>query len=153
MAPMRWCAAVHSAWIVYMLPPSPVNPTTVRSGWASFTPIAPGMPDAERAAAGLEELAGPARRQVPGDLGREGQRLVEDDRVVGQPGRQRLHELRRVERDRAARLEVGVAHRGRGLLALRPATVDPPAGGLAGGRRQPLAEGLGERRQGQLRVG
>lgn len=37
-------AAVHSAWMVYMDPPSPVKPTTVRSGNASWAPSAPGIP-------------------------------------------------------------------------------------------------------------
>jgi len=36
LASILWCAAVQSAWMVYMLPPSPVNPITVLSGWASF---------------------------------------------------------------------------------------------------------------------
>jgi hypothetical protein len=36
--------AVHSAWYVYRLPPSPLKLTTLRSGWASFMPTAPGMP-------------------------------------------------------------------------------------------------------------
>src|SRR5438094_815099 len=37
-------AAVHSAWMVYIAPPSPVNPITVLSGCASLAPIAPGIP-------------------------------------------------------------------------------------------------------------
>src|SRR5437762_3203878 len=36
--------AVHSAWYVYMLPPSPAKPTTARSGCAIFMPTAPGNP-------------------------------------------------------------------------------------------------------------
>ena len=41
---MLWRAAVHNAWIVYIAPPSPVKPMTLRSGKASFAPIAPGIP-------------------------------------------------------------------------------------------------------------
>ena len=40
----RGAPAVQSAWIVYMLPPSPVKPITVLSGRASLMPSAPGMP-------------------------------------------------------------------------------------------------------------
>ena len=79
--------------------------------------------------------------------------LVEDDRVRRQPGRQGLHELRGVERDRPARLQVGVAQRGIGLLASGSPPVDPPAGGFARGRRQLLIEDDRERREGQPRVG
>ncbi len=43
-APMLCRAAVHSAWIVYIDPPSPLKPTTVLSGLATLTPIAPGNP-------------------------------------------------------------------------------------------------------------
>ncbi len=44
LAPRLWRAALQSAWMVYMLPPSPVKPITVRSGWAALAPMAPGMP-------------------------------------------------------------------------------------------------------------
>ena len=41
---MLSCAAVHSAWQVYMALPSPTSATTGRSGSASLTPIAAGRP-------------------------------------------------------------------------------------------------------------
>lgn len=44
LASMPWRAAVHSAWYVYMDPPSPAKPTTSRSGRASLAPTAPGKP-------------------------------------------------------------------------------------------------------------
>src|SRR5205807_1309339 len=44
LAPMLYRAAVARAWMVYILPPSPVNPTTALCGWASLAPIAPGIP-------------------------------------------------------------------------------------------------------------
>jgi len=52
----RWWAAVQSAWIVYMLPPSPVKPTTVVRV-RQLDALPPGA-DAERAAPRLEEGAG-----------------------------------------------------------------------------------------------
>ena len=39
-----WRAAVQSAWMPYMLDPSPTTPTTLRSGRASAAPTAPGTP-------------------------------------------------------------------------------------------------------------
>src|SRR5438132_3116879 len=44
IAPMRSCAAVHSAWQVYIALPSPIIAMTGRSGNASLTPIAAGRP-------------------------------------------------------------------------------------------------------------
>ena len=121
-----WRAAVHSAWIVYMLPPSPVKPITVLSGLASLTPMAPGNADAERAAAGQEVVPGQRRRQVAGQLGRGGQRLVEDDRRRRAAWRaSSAMNVDGVQRQRRRRTSASRASRAASSLALRLAERRP----------------------------
>jgi hypothetical protein len=96
-------AADHSAWIVYMLPPSPVNPMTVRSGFAILAPMAPGMPTPSEPP--RVRKCSPVRRgrAIAHERRRTRQRLVEDDRHrLGERG-QLLHEARHLERRGRAR--------------------------------------------------
>ena len=53
-----WCAAVHSAVMLYIAAPSEATPTTLRSGRASAAPSAPGQARADAAAAHLDQLPG-----------------------------------------------------------------------------------------------
>ena len=86
-------------------PPSPVNPTTVLSGCASLTPIAPGNAHAERSAARQEVLRRVGRggryRTTAGELVSASSKMIASS---GSCAGQLLHEPRHVQRDGVARL-------------------------------------------------
>ena len=98
LASMLCRAAVHSAWMVYILPPSPVNPMTVRSGCATLTPIAPGIPTPSDPPRVRKILARGRWWTVAHHRRRAGQRFVKNDGVLGKLFGQFLHESRHLER-------------------------------------------------------
>ena len=95
LAAMLCRAAVHSAWIVYIAPPSPVKPMTVLSGIGDASRRSRRGSRRRASRRGSGRTARPGRRQIAGQRRRVGQRLVEDHRVRRQLRRQLLHEARR----------------------------------------------------------
>ena len=107
---------------------------------------------AQRAAARQEVLACPGRLEVASDGGGRRQRLVEDNRVLGQVEHQLFHEARHLEGDGVAGGLVGAQLGGElGLLSLGQFARAAPRRVLLLGRHG-CFEGVGQQGQRELRV-
>ena len=96
--PGAFDSAVASSCPVIMKPPSPQNPTTIRSGWTSLAATAAGHAIAHRAAGRPELPSGPAVLQKAVGPAAEIAGVGGDDRVVGQALAQPHHDLAEIER-------------------------------------------------------